>query len=64
MKMNANRFDLSIIIVNYNVEFFLEQCLNSVEKSRQNLNIEVFVVNLDVFSIAIECFAFNEPASG
>ena len=43
--MNANRFDLSIIIVNYNVEFFLEQCLNSVEKAQQNLNIEVFVVD-------------------
>ena len=43
--MNPNSFDLSIIIVNYNVEFFLEQCLNSVEKARQKLNIEVFVVD-------------------
>jgi len=43
---------LSIIIVNYNVKFFLEQCLLSLEKSIDQLNIknpdykiEVFVVD-------------------
>jgi GT2 family glycosyltransferase len=36
---------LSVIIVNYNVEHFLEQCLHSVEKSIKDLAVEVFVVD-------------------
>ncbi len=36
---------LSIIIVNYNVEYFLEQCLHSVYRSGQKLSMEVFVVD-------------------
>lgn len=36
---------LSVIIVNYNVEYFLEQCLNSVYKALQNLDGEVWVVD-------------------
>ena len=36
---------LSIIIVNYNVEHFLEQCLHSVRKASKNLAVEVFVVD-------------------
>jgi GT2 family glycosyltransferase len=36
---------LSIIIVNYNVEYFLEQCLLSVEKAILGLNCEVWVVD-------------------
>jgi GT2 family glycosyltransferase len=37
--------DLSIIIVNYNVKHFLEQCLHSVLKASQNITTEVFVVD-------------------
>ena len=36
---------LSVIIVNYNVEYFLEQCLNSVEVALKNVAGEVFVVD-------------------
>ena len=36
---------LSIIIVNYNVKFFLEQCLCSVEKAIEKLEAEVIVVD-------------------
>lgn len=36
---------LSIIIVNYNVEFFLENCLNSVFKALKTLDAEVIVVD-------------------
>ncbi len=36
---------LSVIIVNYNVEFFLEQCLHSVEKAISGMEAEVFVVD-------------------
>ncbi len=42
-------YKISVIVVNYNVEFFLEQCLNSVKKSLKNVSGEVFVV--DNFSI-------------
>jgi len=37
--------DLSVIIVNFNVKYFLEQCLHSVYKSTQNLNAEIIVVD-------------------
>lgn len=37
--------NLSIIIVNYNVKYFLKQCLQSVFKAQKNLQIEVFVVD-------------------
>lgn len=37
--------DLSIVIVNYNVKHFLEQCLHSVQKAVKNLDAEVFVVD-------------------
>jgi O-antigen biosynthesis protein len=36
---------LSIIIVNYNVEFFLEQCLKSVYEALEHIDGEVFVVD-------------------
>ncbi len=37
--------ELSIIIVNYNVKYFLEQCLHSVGKASKNISAEVFVVD-------------------
>ncbi len=37
--------DLSIIIVNYNVKYFLEQCLHSVQRACGVLQTEVFVVD-------------------
>lgn len=36
---------LSIIIVNYNVKYFLEQCLCSVLKAVKNIEAEIFVVD-------------------
>jgi O-antigen biosynthesis protein len=36
---------LSVIIVNYNVKYFLEQCLKSVFISGKDLEMEVFVVD-------------------
>lgn len=36
---------LSVIIVNYNVEHFLEQCLNSVRQASRLVNTEVIVVD-------------------
>lgn len=36
---------LSVIIVNYNVQYFLENCLNSVFKATDNISSEVIVVD-------------------
>ena len=36
---------LSIIIVNYNVKYYLEQCLHSVRKAVEGIDNEVFVVD-------------------
>lgn len=36
---------LSVVIVNYNVRHFLEQCLHSVEKACENIESEIFVVD-------------------
>lgn len=37
--------DLSVVIVNYNVQYFLEQCILSVQAASENLNIEIIVVD-------------------
>ncbi|MEP7107770.1 MAG: glycosyltransferase family 2 protein [Ferruginibacter sp.] len=42
---NSILLQLSIIIVNFNVKFFLEQCLSSVMKACANLETEIIVVD-------------------
>lgn len=37
--------DISVIIVNYNVRHFLEQCLNSVLKASNSLSTEIIVID-------------------
>ena len=36
---------LSVIIVNYNVKFYLEQCLRSVRKALVGIDAEVIVID-------------------
>lgn len=36
---------LSVVIVNYNVEYFLDQCLSSVHRACKGIDAEVFVVD-------------------
>jgi GT2 family glycosyltransferase len=36
---------LSVIIVNYNVKYFIEQCLCSVQQAIKNINAEIIVVD-------------------
>lgn len=43
--MSVNSPKIAVIIVNYNVEFFLEQCLNSVAKAMELESAEVWVVD-------------------
>lgn len=38
-------YKLSIIIVNYNVEYFLDQCLDSVVKAIEHVSAEVIIVD-------------------
>ncbi len=50
--------DLSIIIVNYNVKYFLEQCLHSVLNSSKKIKSEIFVV--DNNSVDGSCMMIKE----
>ena len=45
MSLKTPKYDLTIVVVNYNVVYFLEQCLNSVRAASKNLKIETFVVD-------------------
>lgn len=52
---------LSVIIVNYNVEYFLEQCLNSVYNALVGINAEVFVVDNNSVDNSIEMVKAKFP---
>ena len=52
---------LSIVIVNYNVEFFLEQCLYSVRRSLQGIDGEVFVVDNNSVDGSLKMLASKFP---
>jgi len=52
---------LSVIIVNYNVKHFLEQCLQSVHKAIQNMEAEVFVVDNNSVDRSVEMVAEKFP---
>jgi O-antigen biosynthesis protein len=52
--LSAHQPKISVIIVNYNVEFYLEQCLNSVFAALQNISGEVFVVDNNSIDSSVE----------
>lgn len=52
---------ISVIIVNYNVEYFLEQCLNSVFQALQNTSGEVFVVDNDSIDSSVDMVREKYP---
>ena len=52
---------LSIIIVNYNVEYFLEQCLYSVRRALQGIEGEVFVVDNNSVDGSLKMLAQKFP---
>lgn len=43
--MSEQKLQISVIIVNYNVKDFLEQCLESVQRSLKDISSEVIVVD-------------------
>jgi O-antigen biosynthesis protein len=53
--------DCSIIIVNYNVAAFLEQCLYSVFQATKNISAEVFVVDNNSVDDSVEMVQQNFP---
>jgi len=52
--VNIKNLKLSVIIVNYNVEYFLEQCLNSTFKALEQVSGEVFVVDNNSIDGSVE----------
>lgn len=48
------KYKISIIIVNYNVEYFLEQCLNSVKSALKGINGQVFIVDNNSIDGSVE----------
>ena len=52
---------LSIVIVNYNVEHFLEQCLFSVRKAIANIEAEVYVVDNNSVDGSLKMLAEKFP---
>jgi GT2 family glycosyltransferase len=52
---------LSVIIVNYNVRHFLEQCLLSVEKAAVGITMEVFVVDNNSVDGSVEMVRSKFP---
>lgn len=52
---------ITVIIVNYNVEYFLEQCLNSVFKALEKVSGEVFVVDNNSIDGSVEMVAQKFP---
>lgn len=54
-------YKISVIIVNYNVEYFLEQCLNSVKTALENVSGEVFVVDNNSIDQSVEMVKTKFP---
>ena len=52
---------LSVIIVNYNVEYFLEQCINAVTKSLSTIEGEIIVVDNNSIDSSVEMVRSKFP---
>ena len=52
---------LSIVIVNYNVKYFLQQCLTSVFAALNDIEAEVFVVDNNSIDGSCEMVRSNFP---
>ena len=53
--------DLSVIIVSYNVKYFLEQCLHSVEKASEHIAAEIYVVDNNSADGSVQMVAEKFP---
>jgi O-antigen biosynthesis protein len=57
-----DKLKLSVIIVNYNVRHFLEQCLHSVIKAADGLEVEIFVVDNNSVDNSVEMLNEKFPS--
>ncbi len=55
---------LSIVIVNYNVRYFLEQCLLSVERATEGMDTETWVVDNNSADGSVELVRRRFPGCG
>jgi len=53
--------DLSIIIVNYNVKEFLQNCIHSIQKATKNITSEIIVVDNASDDGSVELIQFQFP---
>ncbi len=60
-EFRRKRMKLSVIIVNYNVRYFLEQCLHSVRKAATGLDCEIFVVDNNSVDDSLKMVAGKFP---
>ena len=61
MDKQNSTFDLSVVIVNYNVTYFLEQCLNAVLAASKSLKVQVFVVDNNSVDGSVEMVQSKFP---
>ena len=52
---------LSVVILNYNVRYFLEQCILSVQKAIKNLDAEIIIIDNDSKDDSCEMVKSNFP---
>ncbi len=57
----APKYRLSVIIVNYNVEHFLDQCLDSVRRASELCAIEVLIVDNNSVDASLAMLAEKHP---
>jgi len=62
MSKKSYTFDLSVVIVNYNVEYFLEQCLNAVLSASKKIKVQVFVVDNNSIDGSVEMVLEKFPS--
>ena len=53
--------DISVIIVNYNVRYFIEQCILSIIDASKKLNIEIIVVDNNSTDTSCQFLQENYP---
>src|SRR4051812_20447904 len=53
---------LSVVIVNYNVKYFLEQCLHSALKAAEKVSTEIWVVDNNSVDGSVEMVREKFPA--
>ena len=54
---------LSVVIVNYNVKYYVEQCLRSLLRSLSSVDAEVFVVDNHSHDGSVDYLAARFPGS-